>query len=271
MRKTLSVVLATFNEEKNLTSCLESVKDIANEIIIVDGSSFDKTVEIAKLFGAIVKITTNKSNFHINKQMGIDLASKDWILQLDADEHISPELKDEIDQILDGGSSFLENHKSSIINHKSDVNGYWMPRKNLFLGRFLLKGGQYPDYTLRLYRNGKGKLPQKDVHEQAEVEGRVGYLKSALLHYPYKDFSHYLKKWNLYNNLFATQIREEQKNKNIFQKLFYAFAYLILKPAHWFLTTYFRHKGFMDSWQGFIFSLFSSLRFPVSYIKYLML
>lgn len=273
MRNTLSVVLATFNEEKNLASCLESVKDIADEIIIVDGSSTDKTIDLAKKFNAKVKITTNKPNFHINKQMAIDLASKDWILQLDGDEHVSPELKDEILQILGHGSSVLEEPRTNNqkLRTKPEANGYWMPRKNMFLGRFLMKGGQYPDYTLRLYRNGKGRLPQKDVHEQAEVEGKVGYLKSALLHYPYKDFSHYLKKWNLYNNLFATQIKDEQKNKNIFQKIFYAFAYLILKPAHWFLTTYFRHKGFMDSWQGFVFSLFSSLRFPVSYIKYLIL
>lgn len=256
MSKTLSVVLATFNEEKNLRATLESIKDIADEIVIVDGESLDKTVEIAKKFGAIVKVTTNKPNFHINKQMAVDMATKDWILQLDADEHISPELKDEIRKILGNRQS-------------EDINGYWMPRKNWFLGRFLLKGGQYPDYTLRFYRNGKGRLPQKDVHEQAEVEGKVGYLKSALLHYPYKNFSHYLKKWNLYNNLFAKQIREEQKNKNILEKLFYAFAYLVLKPGHWFLITYFRHKGFMDLWSGFIFSLFSALRFPVSYLKYL--
>jgi glycosyltransferase involved in cell wall biosynthesis len=263
-RKTLSVVLATYNEEKNLASCLDSIKDLADEIVIVDGTSSDKTVEIAKKYNAVVKITTNKQNFHINKQMAIDLASKDWILQLDCDEHISPELKDEILEIL-------EKDKPSTINHQpsTSYNGYWMPRKNMFLGRFLMKGGQYPDYTLRFYRNGKGRLPQKDVHEQAVVDGKVGYLKSALLHYPYKNFSHYIRKWNLYNNLFAGQIKQEQSKKNIFLKIFYAFAYLIAKPGHWFLTTYFRHKGFMDSWQGFVFSLFSSLRFPVSYIKYL--
>lgn len=263
-KQTLSVVLATYNEEKNLASCLNSVKDLADEIVIVDGTSSDKTVEIAKKYGAIIKITTNKPNFHINKQMAIDMATKDWILQLDGDEHVSPELKDEIIEILDE-----ENRQSSIVNHKSDVNGYWMPRKNWFLGRFLMKGGQYPDYTLRFYRNGKGRLPQKDVHEQAQVEGKVGYLKNALLHYPYKNFRHYLNKWNRYNILFAEQIREEQSKKNIFQKIFYAFGYLIAKPGHWFLTTYFRHKGFVDSWQGFTFSLFSALRFPTSYLKYL--
>ncbi len=256
-KKTLSVVLATYNEEKNLSSCLDSIKDLADEIIIVDGSSTDKTVEIAKKYGAIVKITTNKPNFHINKQMAIDMATRDWILQLDGDEHISKEQKEEIKEILE--------------KDPKEFNGYWMPRKNWFLGRFLMKGGQYPDYTLRFYRNGKGRLPQKDVHEQAEVVGKVGYLKNALLHYPYKDFGHYLNKWNRYNILFAGQIKEEQENKNIIQKFLYAIGYLFVKPSHWFLTTYFRHKGFVDGWQGFTFSLFSGLRFPVSYIKYLTL
>lgn len=273
-RQTLSVVLATYNEEKNLPSCLDSIKDLADEIVIVDGSSTDKTVDLAKKYKAKIKITTNKPNFHINKQMAIDMATKDWVLQLDADEHVSPELAQEIRQILDGSSLVLEEPKSkneplgSKNQDSKSINGFWMPRKNLFLGRFLMKGGQYPDYTLRFYKNGKGRLPQKDVHEQAEVSGKVGYLKSALLHYPYKSFSHYLRKWNLYNNLFATQIRDEQKNKNILEKLFYAFAYLVAKPGHWFLTTYFRHKGFIDGWQGFTFSLFSALRFPASYIKY---
>lgn len=257
MSKTLSVVLATYNEAQNLPGCLDSIKDIADEIVIVDGTSTDNTVEISKKYGAIVKLTTNKPNFHINKQMAIDLATKDWVLQLDGDEHISNEQKEEIKDILE--------------KDQKEFNGYWMPRKNWFLGRFLLKGGQYPDYTLRFYRNGKGRLPQKDVHEQAVVDGKVGYLKNALLHYPYKDFSHYVNKWNRYNILFAEQIKDEQKTKSFPAKIFYAFAYLVLKPAHWFLITYIRHKGFMDSWQGFVFCLFSALRFPVSYIKYLAL
>ena len=187
--------------------------------------------------------------------MAIDMATKDWILQLDADEHISKEQAEEIKEILKKDTD--------------EYNGYWMPRKNYFLGRFLMKGGQYPDYTLRFYRNGKGHLPQKDVHEQAVVEGKVGYLKSALLHYPYESFSFYLHKWTRYNKFFAGQIKEEQKNKNIILKIFYAFSYLFLKPAHWLFTTYLRHKGFVDGWQGFVFSLFSALRFPVSYIYYL--
>ena len=252
----LSVVLATYNEEENIERCLLSVKDWADEIVIVDGTSKDRTVEIAKSLGARVIKTTNKPNFHINKQMAIDAAKGKWILQLDADEVVGTELEAEIKEI---------------IKKDPGENGFWMPRKNYFLGRFLMKGGQYPDYTIRLYRNGKGRLPQKDVHEQAEVEGKIGYLKSALLHYPYKDFAFYLSKWKRYNVFFAHQIKEDLESKNSFQRFIAGIGYLVLRPLHWLLTTYIRHKGFYDSWQGFVFSLMSALRFPASYIEYLKL
>ena len=267
---TVSVVLATYNEEVNLPSCLDSVKDLADEIIIVDGSSTDKTVEIAKKYGAKVVVTDNPPIFHINKQKAIDMATKDWILQLDADERVTPELKEEIKRVIakSGWDPSTRPAKRDFAQDDSSaVNGYWIPRKNWFLGRFLTKGGQYPDYTLRLYQRGKGRLPQKDVHEQAVVEGEVGYLNNPLFHYPYKDFLEYLVKWNRYNNLIASEIKEKMKDKNYVEKIFYSIGYFFIKPSHWFLTTYIRHKGFMDSWQGLTFSFFSALRFPVSYIK----
>ena len=245
----LSVVLATFNEENNLSDCLDSVKNLADEIVVVDGSSTDKTVEIAKQHEANVKITTNKPIFHVNKQIAIDMAIKDWILQLDADERVTTELAEEI--------------KSKIGDKKSETNGYWIPRKNWFLGRFLMKGGVYPDYTLRLYKRGKGKLPQKSVHEQAVVEGETAYLKNPLIHMADQTFSRYLLRWNRYVNLIKDEIRQEKLG------FFAPIDYLIIKPIWWFLLTYIRHKGFMDSWQGFIFSFFSALRFPVAYAKYL--
>ncbi len=243
---TVSVVLATFNEEKNLPDCLSSVKNLADEIIVVDGGSADKTVEIASSFGAKIKITTNPKIFHINKQKAIDMATKDWILQLDADERITPELEKEIEL--------------KIKNNESGIHGYWIPRKNWFLGRFLMKGGQYPDYTLRLYHRGKGKLPQKSVHEQAVVDGKTAYLVNPLVHMADGSFSHYIMRYGRYTNLLA----DEMKNK---KGIIPACKYLFIMPAWWFVSTYGRHKGFMDSWQGFVFSFFSAMRFPVSYIK----
>lgn len=247
-KQKISVVLATYNEEKNLAECLESIKDFADEICIVDGSSTDSTVEVAKKFGAKVTVTDNPQVFHINKQKAIDLATKDWVLQLDADERITQRLAEEI---------------KKVINDDPEANGFWLPRKNWFLGRFLLKGGQYPDYTLRLYRRGKGRLPQKDVHEQAEVAGRVGYLKESLVHMADPDLKRYLMRFNRYTSLMARQLNEKKLSYNILT----AFQYLFLLPVWWFILTYGRHKGFMDGWQGLVFSFFSSFRFPVSYFK----
>lgn len=246
---TLSVVLATYNEEKNLPGCLDSVKDLADEIIIVDGSSSDNTITIAQKYYAKVTVTENPAIFHINKQKAIDLATKEWVLQLDADERVTAESAEEI---------------KKTINSNPEENGFWIPRKNWFLGRFLMKGGQYPDYTLRLYRRGKGNLPQKDVHEQAVVEGKVGYLKYPLLHMADPEFSRYLKRFNRYTDIIATQLKNDKIN---YKSPFVYLNYLVLKPGYWFILAYGRHKGFMDSWQGFVFSFFSAMRFPVSFIK----
>lgn len=244
----ISVVLATYNEEANLESCLRSVKELADEIVIADGGSTDKTLDIARRFKAKIIQTNNPQIFHINKNKAIDAATGDWILQLDADEVVSEGLVEEI---------------KDVIYSKPDVNGYWIPRRNFFLGRFLTKGGQYPDYTLRLYRRGKGRLPAKDVHEQAVVEGKVSYLKCDLLHLRDKNFSEYLDRFNRYTDLLALQIRDSGDKKNIFSFL----NFIFIKPTLWFLKVYLRHRGYVDGFPGFIFALFSSLRFPVSYIK----
>lgn len=248
--KKLSVVLAVYNEEDNLGDCLKSIENLADEVVIVDGGSTDKTIDIAKHFKANIIQTSNPAIFHINKNKAIDGATAEWILQLDADERVSKELGKEIKDILQ--------------QDIHEINGYWVPRSNLFLGRFLKKGGQYPDYTLRLYKNGKGRLPAKDVHEQAEVEGRMGYLKNDLLHLRDKNFSTYIEGLNRYTTLIAKQMDESREKNGAGLFL----SYMFLKPLWWFLKSFIRHKGFIDGFQGFIFSLFSSLRYPIAYIKF---
>lgn len=249
--KKLSVVMAVYNEEDNIGRCLESIKDIADEIVVVDGNSTDKTVEIAKRYNAKVIFTKNsETHFHPQKNMAIDAATGEWILQLDADEIVSPELAKEI--LLTINSELLTN------------NGYWMNRKNWFLSRFLTKGGQYPDPTLRLYRRGKGRLPALDVHEQAVVEGETGKLKHDLLHYRDRDFKNYLLRNNRYTSLLAEQMAEKNMSINIFS----AFNHLIILPLKEFIWIYFRHRGYVDGFPGFVFALFSGLRFAIAYIKY---
>src|SRR3989338_5959280 len=179
----LSLCLATFNEETNIHYPLDSAYDLVDEVIIVDGGSTDKTVEIAKKYGKKIKVFVeeNPPMFHINKQKAIERAKGEWILQLDADEELSQELKTEIAKLLNG---YIVNHpiipslkrrgerggnNSTIQQFNNGFFAYYLPRKNFFLTRFLSKGGQYPDYTIRLYRNGYARFPCKDVHENVEI------------------------------------------------------------------------------------------------------
>lgn len=245
--KKISVALAVYNEEDYLRNCLESVKDLAWEFVIADGGSQDKTLQIAKQYNTKIIHTENVQNFHINKNKAIDAASGDWILQLDADEVVSEKLKEEIKKAVED----------------KNYDGYWIPRKNFFLYRFLTKGGQYPDYTLRLYRKGKGRLPGNDVHEQAIVNGKVGFLKNDLLHLRDKNFSIYLDRFKRYTDLLATQY----ENKGLKINTISLIDFMLVKPIIWFVKAYLRHKGFVDGLAGFIFAFFSALRFPVSFYK----
>ncbi len=245
----ISVVLATHNEENNLERCLRSIKHLADEIIIVDGESTDKTTEIGKQFKANVISTTNKANFHINKQMAMDEAQGDLILQLDADEVVDTKLSEFIRSIAD--------------KEQQDISAWWINRKNFFLGHFLHKGGQYPDPVIRLYRKGKAKLPQKDVHEQMIVEGEVRTATGHLLHYSNPTFSEYLRKFDTYTSFKARQLQDTKLNLTLLNTL----TYLFVKPSITFVSLYLRHRGYTDGLPGFIFALFSGLHHLVAYIK----
>lgn len=244
---TLSVVLATFNEEKNIGRCLEAVRRIADEIVIVDGKSSDKTVAIGKKHHAkVILVPNNPENFHLMKKKAINTASSDWILQLDADEVVTTELAEEIKQTI--YSNPIE-------------NGFWIPRKNYFLGKFLTKGGAYPDYTLRLYRRGKGNLPAKSVHEQAEVSGQTAKLKNPMLHFNNQKFSDYIdKSFNRYTDIMARQVSGGLIS-NVFIKP-------VFDSNQGFFSIYFRHLGFLDGFPGFVWALFSALHFPIAFFKH---
>jgi hypothetical protein len=123
-----------------------------------------------------------------------------------------------------------------------------------------MKGGQYPDYTIRLYKNGVAKFPCRDVHENVEIKGEISYLENPLLHYADPDFSRYLMRWDRYTSLEVERMAKDTKLGLI--------NYVIWKPKITFLMMYFRHKGFMDGFPGFVFALFSSIRFWVIYIKW---
>jgi len=247
-----SVVLAIHNEALNLEKCLSPLKKMADEIIVVDGESTDDSVAVAKKLGAKVISTTNKANFHINKQMAMDAAKGELILQLDADEVCDDELINFIKTILSGEAKDQEG-----------VSAWWIKRKNYFMGTFLKKGGQYPDPVIRLYRKGKARLPQKDVHEQMVVDGKLGWAEGHFLHYGNPTFNDYMRKFNTYTSFKASQLKEQGVKITFFNSI----LYLIIKPKMTFFTLFLRHKGFVDGIPGFVFALFSGLHHFVAYLK----
>jgi len=254
---TLSIALAVRNEEKNIRSCLESIQDIAHEIIIVDGGSTDRTIEIAKSFDANIIETDNPPIFHINKQKAMDACKGEWILQLDADEVVTQELKKEIVNIIDEEPRT----KNQELRTK---NGYYIPRRNYFWGHFMKKGGQYPDYVIRLVRNGYARFPCKSVHEQIEIIGDIGYLHNPLLHYSYKTKEDYWKKADAYTTLTALELKKQYVDISFSSWFFY----VVWKPMYMFFSLFIRHKGFMDGWYGLVFAYWSALHYPIAYNKY---
>lgn len=281
----LTVAIATYNEEENIKDCLASVKDIASEIVIVDGSSTDRTVEIARGVGAKVFVTDNPPIFHINKQKAFDRAGGEWILYLDADERVGKKLSEEILKVIGMDQAevaayqqglkkrnlfmrhlkILEQRDGRIGTETGDYVAFFVPRLNYFLGKFLKHGGVYPDGVIRLFKNKKAYLPAKDVHEQMIVSGRVGWLENDLIHYDSKTFGRYLKRNSRYIDLLSADLKKQHLKKNLINLA----DYMVLKPIHWFLMTTLKNKGILDGFPGIVFSFFSALRFPRAYWRYL--
>lgn len=245
----LSVAIATYNEEENIVDCINSLKKIASEIVVVDGTSSDRTSDLAKGLGVKVIETDNKAMFHINKNMAMDACTNNWVLLMDADERVSADLANEIIEL---------------INNNPTENGFWINRKNWFLGGFLKKGGAYPDRVIRLFRKGKGRLPEKSVHEQVKIDGQVGYLKNDILHFADPNFSRYLKRAIRYTDRTAKDLKEDKVGKGAGQII----NYMLLKPATTFLKIYVRHKGFQDGFRGFVWALFSASHYFYAYVEY---
>lgn len=283
--KKLSVVLSTRNEEDNILECINSVKNIADEIVVVDEYSDDKTAQIAKDAGAKVFFETHHQIFHITKQKALTLATNEWILQLDADERVSDGLSKEIIKVINMNDreievyqenipeiklfnrhwEILEKRDGKIGTKEGEYAGFFVARRNYFLGNFLRYGGIYPDGVIRLVKKGKAGFPCKSVHEQIEIDGRVGWLANPLFHYADKTFKHYLKRNSYYIDLMVNELVTDKTDKNISNFI----RFVLIKPIGWFLLTQIRHKGILDGWRGIVFSFFSGLRFPRAYFRYL--
>jgi glycosyltransferase involved in cell wall biosynthesis len=248
MRKTLSVAMIAMNEEANLSRTLESVK-WADEIILVDSGSKDRTLEIAHSYGA-------KTSYHAfeghgeQKNVALDLCTMDWILLLDADEVLSLELQQEIQQTLSIEPPF---------------SAYWIPRLNLILGRWMRHGGFYPDHKLRLFRRGTARLSEGvGPHSTPQHEGPKGTLKHDMLHYAYPDLTVYLEHMNRYSSEIAVLLSQRGRNSRS------PLAFLsnaVLNPVATFLYNYFFRLGFLDGREGLLLHINHSVYIHWKFIK----
>jgi glycosyltransferase involved in cell wall biosynthesis len=281
MNGKLSVVLATRNEEGNIGRCLTSVKDFADEIIVVDEYSTDKTREIAEKYGAKVFTEPHHEIFHITKEKALEKAGGEWILQLDADEVVTPELAKEISSIINNQSSTTDHQRSInplFLRHQKlieerdgkigkptgEVVGYFIPRRNMFLGRPLIHAGVYPDGVIRLVKKGFAHFPQKSVHEQISLDGDVSWLSHDLLHYDSPTLKKYLMRLNRYTDLHAEELKKGKAPKNPF----YFIYYCIFRPSFVFINLFLRHLGILDGARGFLWSFLSATHYPIAYFKY---
>ena len=240
--------MIAMNEEANLPRTLESVR-WADEIIVVDSGSKDRTLEIAQSFGA-------KTSYHAfgghgeQKNVALDLCACDWILLLDADEVLTPALQDEIRQVLNGESRY---------------GAYWIPRLNLIFGRWMRHGGFYPDRKLRLFRRGSARLSEGvGPHSTPQFEGPKGRLKHDILHYAYPDLNIYLEHMNRY----SSEIAQLLHKKGRVSKSIYAFLWnAVANPAATFVYNYFFRLGFLDGREGLLLHLNHSVYIHWKFIK----
>ena len=230
----VTAVISAFNEEANIETCLKSLI-FADEIIVVDNSSTDKTSEIAKKFTKKVFVQENDPNLiDLQKNFGFEKASSEWILSIDADEEVSPELAREI--------------KATIQKKSGDVVGYWIPRKNIIFGKFMEHTGWYPDPQLRLFIKGKGKFVMVHVHEPIKLDGESAYLTEHLIHHHYKTIPEFLRK-----HLFVYAPNEAQNYLDKGYQLSYYDA--IRFPLNEFISRFFARKGYLDGFHGLMLSL----------------
>jgi glycosyltransferase involved in cell wall biosynthesis len=225
----LSLIVITRNEAANLPACLESCSGLADEFVVVDDSSEDGTAAIAEKLGAKV-FQRRLDGFGAQKQHALERATGEWVLSLDADERLTPELKTEIAQLVSSGPG---------------CDGYRLRRENVFMGRTMRHTGLGAEWKLRLFRRRSARFNENVVHEDVAVEGAVGALSSPFLHRPYESLSKYLAKLEKYTTLGAQQARREGER-------FRAADHLRL-PLEFF-KRYLLQLGCLDGAPGYVWS-----------------
>lgn len=241
----LSVILITRDEEANIADCLASVA-FASEIVVVDSGSTDRTVELAQAAGAKVVRTGDWPGFGAQKNRALAQATKTWVLSIDADERVTPALRDEILTAIGGAGSRFD--------------AWDMPRRSSFCGRYMSHSGWYPDRVTRLFRRERARFSDDLVHERVVVDGAVGRLRNDLLHATYPDLETMLQKLDRYSTASARAMHEQGRRSTL--------AGAIARGLWAFVRTYVLRLGFLDGRLGFVLALSIA---ETTYYKYLKL
>jgi len=238
----ISAVLISFNEEGRIADCLESLS-WADEIVVVDSGSTDGTMEIARKFTDKV-FTVPWKGFGPQKQAAVDLASHHWVLSVDCDERVTPELAEEI---------------GSIVGRPDARAGYSIPRRTFLGGKEIRHGGWVPDRTVRLFDRTRGRFSDHMVHERVIVPGELGRCEHHLLHYSFGGFGDMLAKMEGYSDLSARQMFEAGRSTGLLD--------ITVRPLLAFLKAYLLRGGFLDGVEGLEVAVSGALHVFVKYIK----
>jgi glycosyltransferase involved in cell wall biosynthesis len=244
MLKKISCVLITYNEEDNIRRALNSV-NWCDEIVVVDSGSPDKTIEICEEFNCNI-FKKEFNGYGEQKRYAVSLASYDWILNIDADEVVSDDLKNEIQNIFS--------------NNEIGYNGFFLPRSLIFIGKHFKYGRESRKFYLRLFNRNFGNFSVDTVHEKVELNGITNKLNGKLYHYSYSTIYQYFKKFNVYTTKAALALFEAGDRGRSVISIIFSF------PVY-FIKNYFIYRNFLNGMQGFLWALFSSLYPVIKYFK----
>jgi len=239
----ISVVIIAYDEEERLGGALKSVADLADEIIVVDSFSTDNTLNIAKQYTDRV-FQRKWTNFADQKNFANSFASFPWILSLDSDERVSPELREEILRIKE---------------EKPECSGFSIPRQVFYLGKWIRHSGWYPDRKIRLFRKEEAHWEGEYIHERLVIQGKVKKLIGSIHHFTYRNIADHLDRINKFSKLGAQKLYIEKKKCRLY--------HLILLPFFRFTKSFFFRLGFLDGFAGFVISVLNGYAVFIRYAK----
>lgn len=239
----LSAIIIAKDEAHNLPDCLATLNWVHEIIVVVDETSNDNTAAVAREYTNKV-FTRTWGGYALAKNFALAQATGEWVLSIDADERVTPELREEI---------------CALLTASPQCDGYEMPRLANFVGKWIMHGGWYPGYVLRLFRRDAGGFDNVAVHEAIQVQGNVGRLRHHLLHYTDPSIRHYFEKFNRYTALAAEEMQRRGKRFHVWD--------LLIRPSWFFFRMYILRTGFMDGLPGLMLATFSAAYVFTKYAK----